>query len=179
MNIPNFITLIRFFLIPLYLIVFFSELQHSNLYAFLILLLAGLSDMLDGYLARKNGQITELGKLIDPLADKLMMIAVMFSFVIDQRITWIAAGVFFLRDAGMILISAFFHFRKNKRIMAANLFGKATTVFFYLAFLLIMFQLPYAQEALWLGIILSFITSFIYLYSFIKNKDQLKRVSQL
>lgn len=172
MNIPNFITLLRFFFIPLYLIVFFSDLQHANLFAFFILLLAGFSDILDGYLARKNGQITELGKLIDPLADKLMMITVIFSFVIDQRISWLAAGVFFLRDAAMILISAFVHFRKNKRVLAANIFGKATTVFFYLAFLLIMFQWPFAQEVLWFGIVLSFITSFIYLYSFITVKDQ-------
>lgn len=178
MNLPNLITLGRFFLIPLFLFIFFSPLEHANLYSFFILVLAGISDMLDGYLARKNGQITETGKLLDPLADKLMMIAIIFSFVIDDRITWLAAGLVFFRDIAMIVTSAFFHFKKNHQIPAANIFGKATTVAYYFAFLMIMFELPYYNDVLWMAISFSFITSFIYLVLFIRLKDELKRASQ-
>lgn len=168
MNLPNIITICRFFFIPLFLIIFFSNVTYPNLFAFLILIAAGLSDMLDGYLARKHNQITELGKLLDPLADKLMMIAVITAFVIDGRITWLAAGVFFSRDVAMIVISLFVHIRGRRKVLAANLLGKATTVLFYIVFLMIMFEWPYFQEALWAAIIFSFVTSFVYLISYLK-----------
>lgn len=173
MNLPNLITITRFFFIPLYLFVFFSNWPYSNLYAFIVLLLAGLSDILDGYLARKNGQVTDIGKLLDPLADKLMMIAVIFSFVMDQRISWLAAGFFVFRDVAMILGSAFFHFKKY-RILPANIFGKVTTIFFYLAFLMLMFQWSFGQEILWAAIIFSFITSIVYTASFWQRKGRLE-----
>lgn len=173
MNLPNIITITRFFFIPLYLFIFFSSWTYSNLFAFIVLLFAGLSDILDGYLARKNGQVTDIGKLLDPLADKLMMIAVIFSFVMDARISWLAAGFFLFRDVGMIVTSAFYHFKKYK-ILPANVFGKATTVIFYLAFLLLMFQWPYGQEVLWLAIIFSFITSLVYAISFLSKKPKME-----
>ncbi|WP_202079507.1 CDP-alcohol phosphatidyltransferase family protein [Caldalkalibacillus salinus] len=177
MNVPNMITIARFFLIPIFILVFFSGHELANLYAFVILLVAGLSDMLDGYLARKHGLMTEIGKLLDPLADKCMMITVICSFLIDQRISMIAAGFFFFRDIAMILISAVFHFR-NSRILASNFFGKASTVFYYVVFLFLMFQFPYSEALLWAAIIFSFITSFVYLIHFVKAHDELKRASQ-
>jgi cardiolipin synthase len=128
MNTPNLITIGRFFLTPLFLLLFFSNLPQANLLSFLVLILAGLSDMLDGYLARKKGQITDIGKLLDPLADKVMMLSVIFAFVLDQRISWLAAGFFIFRDVGMIVTSAFFHFKGKTEVPAANLLGKATTV---------------------------------------------------
>lgn len=178
MNAPNLITIGRFFLIPFFLLLFFSSLPQANLLSFLVLLLAGLSDMLDGYLARRNGQITDVGKLLDPLADKLMMLSVIFAFVLDHRISWLAAGVFIFRDVGMIVTSAFFHFKGKKRVPAANLLGKATTVFYYFVFLMIMFKWPYYKEGLWVAIGFSFMTSLVYLYTFVKFHDQLKRASQ-
>jgi cardiolipin synthase len=174
MNVPNLITIGRFFFIPLFIVLFFSNIDHANLLSFIVLVLAGCSDMLDGYLARKNNQITELGKLLDPLADKLMMITVILAFVIDGRITWLAAGIFFLRDVGMIVTSAFFHFNSKKNVPASNIFGKATTVFFYIALLLIMFEWPYHSETLWAAIIFSFFTSLIYLINFKRiNVDEM------
>jgi cardiolipin synthase len=166
LNLPNLITVGRFFFIPLFLFFFFSHYSHANLLSFLVLSFAGLGDILDGYLARKRGEITEIGKLLDPLADKLLLITVIIAFVIDQRISWLAAGIVLLRDVGMIIISAFFHFKEKRVVPAANFFGKATTVFYYCAFILIMFQLPYATEVLWLSIILSILTSGIYFVTF-------------
>jgi cardiolipin synthase len=178
MNAPNLITISRFFLIPLFLLLFFSDLPQANLLSFLVLLLAGFSDMLDGYLARKKGQITDIGKLLDPLADKVMMLSVIFAFVLDQRISWLAAGVFIFRDVGMIVTSAFFHFKGKIKVPAANLLGKATTVFYYIVFLMIMFKWPYYKEGLWVVIAFSFITSLVYLFTSVKFHEQLKRASQ-
>ncbi|WP_025025728.1 CDP-alcohol phosphatidyltransferase family protein [Caldalkalibacillus mannanilyticus] len=176
MNLPNLITIGRFFFIPLFILTFFS--YQSNLFAFLILLAAGISDILDGYLARKNGQVTDIGKLLDPLADKLMMITVILAFVMDDRISWWAAGVFFFRDIGMILISAFYHFNGKRQVPTSNIFGKATTVFFYVAFLMIMFELPYHSEMLWSTILFSLFTSCIYFFIFRRLNTPMKRASQ-
>ncbi len=165
LNWPNTLTLIRFLLIPLFILVYFSSHPYHNEWAFVILLTAGLTDVVDGYLARRNNQVTQLGVMLDPLADKLMMLTVILSFLFSGRIDWWAAFIFFVRDAAMIISSAVFHFR-GKKTVPANIFGKATTVMFYIAFLFVMFDLAYAGIILWSVILFSFVTSLIYLLKF-------------
>lgn len=167
-NVPNILTLCRFALIPVYVGVFAAGYTKS---AFLVLLFAGLTDVLDGYIARKRQLVTQLGSMLDPLADKMMMIAVILSLVFSQMIAWQAAAAMFLRDAGMIVGSAFFHF-KGKQTVPANVLGKLTTVLYYVAILLIIFQLPYAHVYLWFVIVVSLITSIIYIVQFkLLNRD--------
>lgn len=140
--------------------------------AFLVLLLAGLTDVLDGYIARRRHLVTQLGSMLDPLADKSMMITVILSLVFSDMISWEAAIAMFLRDAGMIVGSAIFHFR-GKQTVPANAMGKLTTVLYYIAILLIVFQLPYAHLYLWFVIIVSFLTSLIYIFQFnLLNKKE-------
>lgn len=167
MNIPNMITIGRFFFIPIYLHVFFSDYPHKTELALLVILLAGLSDILDGYLARKYKWVTQLGIMLDPLADKLMMISVILSFVLSDMISWWAASFFLFRDIGMIVSSIFFHVQ-GKKTVPANFYGKMTTVLFYIAFLLIMYRVPYAEAYLWCVIALAFVASTIYLLAFRK-----------
>jgi cardiolipin synthase len=162
MNVPNMITICRFVLIPIYIIVFANGYTIS---AFLIVLLAGLTDVLDGYIARTKGLITPLGEMLDPLADKSMMIVVILSLLISGLIPWYAAVAFFIRDAGMIIGSAIFHFR-GKKTVPANTMGKITTVLYYIAILLIVFKIDYAIHYLWFVIAFSFITSAIYIGKF-------------
>lgn len=168
MNLANAITLTRFIFIPLFFVAFFSGKEQANLLALLVLALSALSDVLDGYIARKTKQVTEQGKLLDPLADKLLMMAVILSFVIDRRLTWLEASLFFIRDIGMIIGSTFLYFRGKKEVPQANKFGKATTVMYYLVFLMILFELPFYHEALWLVIAFSFLTSLNYLFVYLK-----------
>lgn len=170
-NIPNLLTFGRFLLIPVYLLVFEAGYTKT---AFLVFLLAGLTDVLDGYIARKRNLVTQLGSMLDPLADKLMMIAVILSFVFSGIITWSAAAAIFLRDAGMIVGSAVFHFR-GMQTVPANVMGKLTTVLFYAAVLLVIYQLPYAHAVLWFVISVSFLTLIIYIIQFnLLNKKQAK-----
>lgn len=164
-NVPNALTVFRIMLVPIYFYVFFSDDPYSIELAFCILILAGITDIVDGYIARRYKLITDFGKMMDPFADKLMMIAVITSFLITERISLGAALIFLIRDIGMIVSSAFFHFR-GKKTVPANTLGKVTTVLFYIAFTLVMFQYPYGQQVLWMVILLSFITSGIYLVKF-------------
>jgi cardiolipin synthase len=169
LNLPNVLTISRFVLIPVYLFVFF---EGSSKVAFFILLLAGLTDILDGYLARSRKQVTPIGSMLDPLADKTMMIAVILSLLFTYRIPWQAAAAMFIRDAGMIIGSAFFHFR-GKKTVPANVMGKITTVLYYIAILFIVFDFPFAIRYLWFVIAFSFLTSVIYIIQFaILNKKR-------
>lgn len=173
MNLPNLLTLFRFALIPIYIAVFFSDIPRHMQWAFGVLLLAGLTDVLDGYLARRNHQVTRVGVMLDPLADKMMMIAVFLSLLIAQRISLGAALAIFIRDIGMIVGAAIFHIR-GKLTVPANKLGKLTTFLFYVALFLIMFELSIAETFLWGVIILSFITLIVYIVQFKRLNEERK-----
>jgi cardiolipin synthase (CMP-forming) len=81
-NVPNTLTAIRMLLIPVYIVFFCNGLKYWALGVFLA---ASLTDLLDGMIARRCHQITNLGKLMDPLADKLMVLTVLFSMAIGNR----------------------------------------------------------------------------------------------
>ncbi|MGO4547506.1 CDP-alcohol phosphatidyltransferase family protein [Paenibacillus sp. 2TAB23] len=162
MNLPNLLTSLRFVLIPVYIAVF---IKGHMIPAFLIMVAAGVTDILDGYIARRSGQVTMVGIMLDPLADKLMLITVIVSLLISGHISWAAAAAMFLRDLGMIAGGMFFHFR-GKKTVPANWMGKLTTVLFYAAIMLIFFEAPHAHSYLWAVIAFSFVTSIVYIAMF-------------
>ncbi|USG65385.1 CDP-alcohol phosphatidyltransferase family protein [Brevibacillus ruminantium] len=165
MNLPNALTVFRIVLIPLYLYVFFQPFPYHVEIALGILIVAGLTDIADGYIARKHKLVTTFGTMMDPLADKLMMMAVIASLFLTERISVWATLFFFARDAGMIAVSAVFHLR-GKKTVPANAFGKITTVLFYIAFPMVMFRYQYGEMILWSVILFSFVTTAIYLVKF-------------
>lgn len=166
-NLPNALTMLRFMLIPVYAVVFWNA---DMKLAFAVLLLAGATDVLDGHIARSRGLVTELGSMLDPLADKLMLITVILSLLLSGMIPWLAAAAFFVRDAGMIAGSVYFHL-KGMKTVPANAMGKITTVMLYAAILLIVFDIPYAVPYLWFVIAFSFVTSVLYIFKFRKLNE--------
>lgn len=170
MNLPNMLTIVRLLLIPVYIAVF---IMVDARMAFLVLVLAGATDVLDGYIARSRGLTTELGAMLDPLADKLMLITVILSFLLSGMIPWAAAVAFFIRDAGMIIGVAYFHF-KGMKYVPANAMGKITTVMLYVAILMIVFEIPYAIPYLWFVIAFSFITTIRYIFKF-RSVNEMKK----
>ena len=92
LNLPNILTLMRIFLVPLLVVVIVTK--YSNVLAVVIFLIAALTDLLDGYIARFLGQITTLGKLLDPLADKLLISAALISLVqIGRAPAWMVVVI--------------------------------------------------------------------------------------
>ncbi|MCP2604642.1 CDP-diacylglycerol--glycerol-3-phosphate 3-phosphatidyltransferase [Candidatus Aminicenantes bacterium AH-873-B07] len=81
MNLPNWLTTLRIFLVPPLVVVLLTEFEGSEPIALSIFLLAAITDWFDGYLARKRNQITLLGKFLDPIADKLLIASVFISLV--------------------------------------------------------------------------------------------------
>jgi len=172
MNLPNTLTLIRFVFVPIYLVLFFSEIPGRIYWAIGIVLFAGLTDVIDGYIARRYQQVTQLGIMLDPLADKCMMLAVILSLLLTFKMSVWETVAIFVREACMIIFSAIFHFQGMKTV-PANILGKATTFMFYFVLILLMLDIVWARPLLWVVIGISFIASLIYVYEFVVlNHDQ-------
>lgn len=136
------ITIFRIFLIPIFLFVFHSNMEDRILIAGLIFLLSGISDVLDGYIARRFDMGTKLGAILDPFADKLMSFAVLISFAMRGFIpNWIITLIL-LKETIMILGGAILYFRKENIVIPSNLSGKAATFGLYASILSIALKFP-------------------------------------
>ncbi|WP_067625739.1 CDP-diacylglycerol--glycerol-3-phosphate 3-phosphatidyltransferase [Alicyclobacillus acidiphilus] len=165
MNLPNLLTLLRLLLIPCYLWAFYATASPHKVLALFVLLFAGLTDVLDGYIARTYKLETYTGQLLDPLADKLMMVAVLFSLIDTDRVPWLVAGLLVLRDVLMILGAAFFYFQGKRAVPKANVWGKMTTFCYYIAICSCILAWPTArsgQDLLWFTVALSYVTTVLY-----------------
>lgn len=130
MNIPNILTSIRFGMIPILVVVFFGGGEYRYLWSLVVFTLASATDVLDGYIARKNNLITTFGKVADPLADKLMQIAVLLCMSIDGIIDPWVICIVGAKELMMIVGGAILY--KNKIEVSADKYGKLATVAFYI-----------------------------------------------
>src|SRR6266540_1765391 len=90
-NLPNFLTVLRILLVPVIVVALLAETPNGDAFAAVVFALAAFTDGLDGYIARSRGSITTFGKLMDPLADKLLIIAPLILLVSSDRIAaWVA-----------------------------------------------------------------------------------------
>ena len=99
-NVPNALTMIRMLLIPVYWVLFMGGHRHEALAVFVA---ASLTDLADGYIARKYNLITNFGKLMDPLADKVMVVSVMLSLVIAGIVPWPVLAILLAKEGLMVL----------------------------------------------------------------------------
>lgn len=193
MNLPNKITLTRIFLVPLimfFLLIKFKfgeiriggeVLTYSEILATIIFIIAASTDGLDGYIARKWRLITNLGKFLDPLADKLLVTAALISLVEMQRLgAWIAIIIISREFAvtGLRLIAA-----ADGNVIAASKLGKLKTVTQIVAIVLLMLNnfpfsfidLPVSQWMIWLAVFITIISGVDY---FMKNWHVIKKTKQ-
>lgn len=90
-NLPNFLTFSRILLIPVFVVLFSTPTTDRSLWAAFVFVVAAVTDVLDGYVARRSGQITKLGRLLDPVADKLLVLSGLFLLVgLGQVPAWVA-----------------------------------------------------------------------------------------
>lgn len=81
MNLPNYLTIARILMVPILVVILMTRVEHYQVVGAIVFWVASLTDLLDGYLARKHKQVTTLGKLLDPLADKLLVTGALLSLV--------------------------------------------------------------------------------------------------
>lgn len=128
MNLPNKLTLLRIAAIPFFVVCMLVEgIPNRYLWAFFIFVGAALTDLLDGKIARSRGLVTDFGKLMDPLADKLLVMAAMVSFV---GLGVVPAWVVIVILAREFLVTSIRLVAAPKgRVLAADIYGKWKTVF--------------------------------------------------
>lgn len=127
-NIPNILSVLRLLMIPLFVWVFFTE-EAPKWWCVAVFLSAEITDVIDGFLARKYGWITEAGKILDPMADKLMQAAAMVCLAIENDIyIWIAV-IFFVKELTMVT-GALVLAKKISKVTPSSWFGKMATVVF-------------------------------------------------
>lgn len=127
-HIPNILTVLRFLLIPF---IVYYIIVDQYLLAFIFLTISGLTDVLDGFIARKFNFITNFGKLIDPLADKTTQIAVLLTLAFKDIIPFWIIIVVAIKEATMIAGASFLY--GKELVVSSKWFGKLATVLFYIA----------------------------------------------
>ena len=155
-TIPNVLTMIRLLLVPVFVVVYFRTTAEPKYAALAIFAAASLTDMLDGYLARKLNQITDFGKLFDPLADKLMVLSAMVCQAVTGVFPWAAVIVVACKELVMVLGGLFMLSRDV--VVYSNIVGKAAQVCFILSLILSFFHVPLAEWGTRLDLILLWIT---------------------
>lgn len=134
-KIPNILTVLRIILVPVFPLIYFSNLTKSSYYSLGFFLIVGATDMLDGYLARKYNLISAFGTAMDPLADKLMLMVVFICFGVKKLLPlWVIIFIV-AKECFMIITGLYFYFKKEKYVIPSNIFGKTATMLIFLAIL--------------------------------------------
>lgn len=105
-NVPNLLTLTRILLIPVFVVLFATPDPHRSIIAAIVFAVAAVTDLLDGYLARRSGQVTKLGKLLDPIADKLLVLSALILLVNVDRVSALVAILIIAREVAVTGIRA-------------------------------------------------------------------------
>ena len=177
-QIPNYISAFRILLVPMYVLLFFGVIgenwfDHPYFAAGLVFLLAGFSDALDGYLARRNKWVSNIGKLLDPFADKLLETAVSVCIAIEFKGPFVILSAIIITKEIIMIVGAYLMMSKGNIYVSAGWCGKLATVVWYLLICLMHFFPNTAKghflftDALCIVLILVMIMAFvIYVFSY-------------
>jgi len=126
LNLPNILTLLRILLVPVLVVALLDGTSNGYLLAAIVFALASATDAVDGYLARRSNSITTFGKLMDPIADKLLIIAALVALVSQDRLPGWVAMVIIARELTVTVTRM--QATQHGVVIAANWWGKAKTI---------------------------------------------------
>jgi cardiolipin synthase len=177
-NVPNFLTAVRFVLIPVFSYYLCSR---NYIVAVIVFLSSGLTDILDGYIARMYNMVTSWGKIADPLADKLMQAAALAILSMVIKIIPVEILIVIFIKEILLGIGAFVLYKEDNYVSSANWYGKITTVIFYLAIVMLIFDEPFGRITLLripinrflfiLAVLASLFAFFMYVRSYCKIRQ--------
>ncbi|MDD2431064.1 MAG: CDP-alcohol phosphatidyltransferase family protein [Firmicutes bacterium] len=162
-TVPNLITLFRLILAPvaIYIMIVYPD---SYWIAGIILIIAGISDVLDGHLARASGQVSTLGTMLDPVADKLLMMGVLIVLAAREQVNRIIIELLIVKELALLL-GGLMLWKKVKRAIPASWLGKGATVLLYIGVLSLLFGIESLYGIfIYSGVALSVIAGLHYLY---------------
>ena len=174
MNLPNKLTMFRVILIPFFIVFLLASLTpYDKWIALAIFIIASLTDLLDGKIARKYNLVTNFGKFMDPLADKLLVCSALICLIeLDKIPSWMVIVIIareFIISGFRLVASA------NGVVIAASYWGKFKTTFQMVAVCLLIADIAaltvVTQIILWIAVVLTVVSLTDYL---IKNKDVMK-----
>ena len=168
MNTANKITLFRVFLIPVFLIVLYLDFSGHYLVALGVFIVACLSDFLDGYIARHHNQVTDFGKFMDPIADKVLVISAMVMFVSWDRMPAWMLVIVIARELGISALRLIAV--DNGRVIAAGWSGKVKTASTMVCVVLMFLPIPPVVNTICVWVI-TLTTLYSGVEYFVKNKD--------
>jgi CDP-diacylglycerol---glycerol-3-phosphate 3-phosphatidyltransferase len=174
MNLPNWITLSRLLALPILLYCLASPTAETRIFSMIIFLIAAATDWLDGYLARKLNQVTELGKFLDPLVDKLLVLSPLLALIqLGQVPAW---GVFLIlaRELSIAGWRVTPGLTGGTAVVGANAWGKLKTISQIAAIALLIAPLPdnwviIAQATFWISVAMTLISGIVYVLP-LRNK---------
>ncbi|MGQ0665445.1 MAG: CDP-diacylglycerol--glycerol-3-phosphate 3-phosphatidyltransferase [Nitrospiraceae bacterium] len=177
LNLPNLLTLVRILLIPVFVIFFIDPTPDRSLIAAVIFTLAAVTDLLDGYIARRTGQVTKLGKLLDPIADKLLVLSALILLVNIDRVSALVAILVIARELAVTGIRAIA--AGERLIIAAETAGKYKMALQVVAIVLLILEGTGLAElgnmhlagtvTLYLSLVLGYFSGGQYVWSFWKQ----------
>lgn len=173
--IPNILSAVRLMLVGVFVYTYFCTNKYV---ALAIFFLAGATDVIDGILARRFNWITNLGKILDPIADKSMQITVLICMSIDALLPWWLPAFFVIKEALMAL-GALFVFKKRDTVVSSKWFGKLAVCVFYAAIFIIIVADPSATVVVLLSLLtISFaLLAFVnYTRKYIKKNNKTDQV---
>ena len=168
MNLPNKLTLLRIIMILPFLLVLYLNIPFASYIALLIFILASLTDLMDGKIARSQNLITDFGKFADPLADKMLVTSAMIWFVECGQMPGWALVIVLLREfavSGLRMVAS-----DKGRVIAAGMSGKIKTASTMVCIILMFLPLPALLNTLCVAVIVV-TTIWSGVEYFIKNKD--------
>lgn len=168
LNIPNILTLIRIALIPVIVLVFYAPIENGNYIACGLFALAGFTDWLDGYLARKLDQSTPFGAFLDPVADKIT-VAVALTMLVEVHAVWwltLPAIVIIGREIVISALREWMAEAGQRANVAVSYIGKVKTAAQMGAITLLLAFLP-GHELVWAGIALLYVAAVLTLWSMV------------
>lgn len=172
MNLPNKLTILRVFLVPVFVVFMLTDLggSYSNWIALVIFVAASLTDSLDGYLARKNNLVTNFGKFMDPLADKLLVCSALICLMELNRVP---AWMVLIIIAREFIISGFRLVASDAGVViAASYWGKFKTISQIVMIIALLIEFPYAFVFSWIAVILTIVSLVDYMA---KNLNVIKK----
>jgi len=177
LNLPNLLTLVRILLIPVFIILFATPTPDQSLIAAVIFAIAAATDGLDGYIARRTGQVTKLGKLLDPIADKLLVLSALILLMNVDRVSALVVLLIIAREVAVTGIRAIA--AGEGMIIAAETTGKYKMALQVVAIILLILEGTGLAElgnmhlagifTLYLSLVLGYVSGGQYVWSFWKQ----------
>lgn len=170
MNIPNFLTLIRLLIVPIFGYMMYIESYFS---AAILFIVAWLTDILDGFIARKFNMVTDTGKVVDPLADKLIIVTALVFLFIKDRIH-IAALLIVVAKELLMGLGGILLYKNKKKVSGANWYGKVASAFIYFAIVMSIMDWKYSD----LFIVIAVVSTLFALLMYIRKYLMLSKDSE-